>query len=100
MAVDKVNKAFDENETGELHRKWERPSYAIYEAMEEWFDVNWLSHPPMIRTVDLEAVDRFFEGSGDRSLSFEYDDMCITLSRVGEHTELSITNRMETESSK
>lgn len=72
---------FEETKTGELHRKWVRPSYAIYDAMEEWFDVDWLSEPPMIRTVDLDAVDRFFEGPGDRSLSFTYKDVCITLSR-------------------
>lgn len=81
MAVDKSNMAFEESEAGELQREWERPSYAIYDAMEEWFDVDWLSHPPMIRIVDLDAVDRFFERPGDRSLSFKYDDISITLSR-------------------
>lgn len=63
------------------HREWERPSYAIFEAMEEEFDANMLEEPPMIKSVDLDAVDRFFASDGDRSLSFEYQGVCVTLVR-------------------
>lgn len=63
------------------HREWDRASYAIVDAMEEWFDANVLEDPPMIRTVDLDAVDRFFASEGDRSLSFEYDGVCVTVVR-------------------
>lgn len=70
-----------ERATEEVRGKWERPSYAILEAMEERFEIEWLEEPSLVRTVDLHAIDRFFEGEGDRSLSFQYDGICITLSR-------------------
>lgn len=63
------------------HREWDRASYAVVDAMEERFDATVLEDPPMIRTVDLDAVDRFFASDGDRSLSFEYDGVCVTVVR-------------------
>lgn len=70
-------------DTGEMegHREWDRASYAIFDALEELFDDDLLDQPPMINTVDLDAVDRFFEGEGDRSLSFEYGGVCVTVVR-------------------
>lgn len=62
-------------------REWERASYAIFDAMEEQFDANMLEEPPMNKSVDLDAVDRFFASNGDRSLSFEYGDVCVTVIR-------------------
>lgn len=70
-------------EASEDTRDWERASYAIFDAMEEQFDANMLEEPPMSRSVDLDAVDRFFASDGDRSLSFEYGDVCVTVVRKG-----------------
>lgn len=79
--ADKMSMSPTESETRTSRREWERPSYAICDALEEQFEINWLEEPSLVRTVDLDAIDRFFEGCGDRSLSFEYADICITLSR-------------------
>lgn len=84
-------------ESGKFRREWDTPSYAVIAAIDEWFELNKLEKP-LDKAVDLDAIDRFFETRGDRSLSFEYDDMSITLSRVGECTELSVTGHTEQKS--
>lgn len=78
---DHIGASVADVEVTETHREWDRPSYAIFEAMEEEFDANMLEERPMIRSVDLDAVDRFFASDGDRSLSFEYQGVCVTLVR-------------------
>lgn len=77
------SESLQNQESAELRQGWERPSYAIFDAMEEWFEINWLDEPGLIKTINLDAIDRFFESRGDRSLSFEYDGSSITLSREG-----------------
>lgn len=82
--------SLQKEESAELRQGWEKPSYAIFDAMEEWFDINWLDEEPLIKTIDLDAIDRFFEDRGDRSLSFEYDGSSITLSREGGVQEIKL----------
>lgn len=78
---DQIGATVADVEVSEDHREWERASYAIFDAMEEHFDTNMLDEQPMIKSVDLDAVDRFFASEGDRSLSFEYDGVCVTVLR-------------------
>lgn len=79
--AEKVGKSVRDIEGVEHNREWERASYAIFDAMDELFEEDLLEQPPMVNTVDLDAVDRFFAGDGDRSLSFEYGDVCVSVIR-------------------
>lgn len=79
--ADNIGNPVSETDVVERHREWDRASYAIFDALEELFEDDLLEQPPMINTVDLDAVDRFFEGEGDRSLSFEYGGVCVTVVR-------------------
>lgn len=79
--VDKIGMSVKDMEADGANREWERASYAIFDALEKRYEVNLLEQPAMGHTVDLDAIDRFFAGYGDRSLSFEYESVCVTVIR-------------------
>lgn len=72
------------------YRETEPPSQAIFDLLDEMFEDDLIEKPPMARTVDLEAVDSFFEGDGARSLSFEYSDVQVTVVRKGEKRQIVV----------